>query len=679
MKKYLVAFLVCMIMLLNTFGVCAYEYTPYIGAQVVSATLFEVTYESVTVDGDVETVTEVSSLADATRVSASCMVKPGLTFESEVKVMMIIAGYKEDCLVDYSISKTPVYIRTLEDDAQKVSASLDIGTNDFDDIEVFIWDDMDNARPLLNYANAIDAEDGLDAVIIGGELVELDEETKTGTVTVNAGYVEWPDIMVVNKDLASKVSVDVKGTFPLSKPVHSFVSANTEVEGESKEAIATITAGNDVYTITVTQETPQITDVLFREFKDMSTGEPTYYTDSQVKIQYDVQNPVWTDELPGPHKEIIGGSADNYTRYNTGLSAIEYASAAYSSTPKTNSGMKMILMDINPELLGAQSITVPFASGVSNSTYPEDCYTFTIDRSARIYVQHTAKQLDSSWTLAESRFQKDAAMKKVMYYELRSSATSNSLTYAVGNSVYYKDYYVEPGEKCTITLPGDKALPKIFVKYKDTNFVSNATYTLADATSATAAGTIEVVKPAFVDSSLETGKYKFFAHGNTSSTASIYGTGNLLYCTSTFLDDTSTRSGYGLMVVPDELVGGTAIITPFTASTMQEISFDISTSARVYLFTTISSSGRLTKFLEALGEGWENTSFTHDDAYLDDKNIAIAYRSGDSAINETILNTRSFYKDFLVQPDDSMKVTLPLSTYGLEGQKMVVIIKPLAE
>lgn len=679
MKKYLVAFLVCMIMLLNTLGVCAYEYTPYIGAQAVSATLFEVTYESVTVDGDVETVTEVSSLADATRVSASCMVKPGLTFESEVKVMMIIAGYKEDCLVDYSISKTPVYIRTLEDDAQKVSASLDIGTNNFDDIEVFIWDDMDNARPLLNYANAIEAEDGLDAVIIGGELVELDEETKTGTVTVNAGYVEWPDIMVVNKDLASKVSVDVKGTFPLSKPVHSLVNANTEVEGESKEAIATITAGDEVYTITVTQETPQITDVLFREFKDMSTGEATYYTDEQVKIQYDIQNPVWTDELPGPHKEIIGGTADNFARYNTGLSAIEYASAAYSNNPKTNSGLKMILMDINPELLGAQSITVPFASGITNSTYPEDCYTFTIDRSARIYVQNAAKVLDSSWTLAESRFQKDAGMKKVMYYELRSSATSNSITYAVGNSVYYKDYYVEPGEKCTITLPGDKALPKIFIKYKDTNFVSNATYTLADATTATAANTIEVVKPAFVDSTLGTGKYKFYLHGSTTSTANIYGTGNLMYCTSTFLDDTSTRSGYGLAVVPDELVGGTAIITPFTASTMQEISFDISTSARVYVFTTTSSAGRLAKLLEALGEGWENTSFTHDDAYLNEKDIAIAYRSGDSAINETILNSRSFYKDFLVQPDDSMRVTLTLSAYGLEGQKMVVIIKPLAE
>ena len=97
------------------------------------------------------------------------------------------------------------------------------------------------------------------------------------------------------------------------------------------------------------------------------------------------------------------------------------------------------------------------------------------------------------------------------------------------------------------------------------------------------------------------------------------------------------------------------------------------------MFTTTSSAGRLAKLLEALGEGWENTSFTHDDAYLNEKDIAIAYRSGDSAINETILNSRSFYKDFLVQPDDSMRVTLTLSAYGLEGQKMVVIIKPLEE
>ena len=56
-----------------------------------------------------------------------------------------------------------------------------------------------------------------------------------------------------------------------------------------------------------------------------------------------------------------------------------------------------------------------------------------------------------------------------------------------------------------------------------------------------------------------------------------------------------------------------------------------------------------------------------------------AERNFGKILNENMKNSRSFYKDFIVQPDDSMTVTLTLSTYGLEGQKMVVIIKPLEE
>ncbi len=676
MKKYLITGLVCIIMVLNTFGVCAYEYTPYIGDGVISATLFDVVYENVTVSEGVENVTEAEGVADADRVSASCMVKPGMKFESQVKVMMIIAGYNDGCLIDYSVSKNPVILSSAADSAKKVSASLDFGANNFDDIEIFIWDDVDNARPLLNYGNAIDAENGLEAVIVGGELAEIDEDTKTGTVTVNAGFVEWPDVVVLNEDSASKVKIDVKGTFPLSKPSHVLLNSNTQVGGISEEGIVTVTVGDEVYTITVTQEIPQITDVAFRVFvSDMGTTEATYYADDQLKIQYDVQNPVWTDSLPGPHKEIVGksadGTVDNVTKYAEGVSSLENISYAYPPT-----SMKMFFFDIAPELIGSQYFAPPFTSGVTNSDYV-DSYTFTIDRSARIYMNHSGKALDSSWTPAVSRFQKDAKMEKCMYYEFRQSTTSNSLQFSTGNAVYYKDYYVNPGETCTITLPSDKLQPKIFVKYADTEYITNVKYTYDDVVTIT--DTVEVCSPVFVDDTLTTGKYKPYNNGNTNKSEAVYGTGNLMYCTSTFLDDTSTRRVYGLAVVPEELVGGRAILTPFNAGGLSNVEFDISTSSRVYIFTTTSSAGRLAKLLEILGEGWVNTSFTHEDTDLNDKDIAIAYRSSDSAINENIKNERSFYKEFYVQPDDKAHISIPLSTYGLEGQKAVIIIKPLSE
>jgi len=211
----------------------------------------------------------------------------------------------------------------------------------------------------------------------------------------------------------------------------------------------------------------------------------------------------------------------------------------------------------------------------------------------------------------------------------------------------------------------------------DTEYITNVKYTYDDVVTTT--DTVEVCSPVFVDDTLTTGKYKPYNNGNTNKSEAVYGTGNLMYCTSTFLDDTSTRRVYGLAVVPEELVGGRAILTPFDAGGLSNVEFDIITSSRVYIFTTTSSAGRLAKLLETLGEGWVNTSFTHEDTDLNDKDIAIAYRSSDSAINENIKNERSFYKEFYVQPDDKAHISIPLSTYGLEGQKAVIIIKPLSE
>ena len=676
MKKYLIAFFVCMVMLINTLGICAYEYTPYIGGGVINATLFDVSYEKVEIVEEEEAVTSVSTFDEATRITASCMVKPGAKFETTTKVMMIIAGYNDDCLVDYSISENPVVLNDAADSAKKVFASLDKGSNTFDNVEIFIWDDFDNATPLLNYGNLTDTGNGLEAVIIGGELAVIDPEIKTGSVKVNAGFVEWPDVIVLNDDIASDVKVDVKGAFPLSKPEHCIINSNEKVGGVSEEAVATITVGDEVYKVTVTQEIPQITDVAFRTFvSDMGTAEATYYTNEQLKIQYDVQNPVWTDALPGPHKEIVGksddGTTDNIKKYAEGVSSLKNISYAYPP-----SSMKMFFFDIAPELLGSQYFAPPFTSGVSNSDYV-DSYTFTIDRSARIYMNHSGKALDSSWRPAINIFQKDTKMQNCMYYEFRQSTSSNSLQFSTGNAVYYKDYYVKPGETCTITLPADKIQPKIFVKYADTEYVTNVKYTESDVVKIT--DTVDVCSPVFVDPDAATAKYKAYSNGNTNKSNAIYGTGNFMYCTSTFLDDSSTRRVYGLGVVPKELVGGKAILTPFNAGNLSNVEFDISTSSRVYIFTTISNTSRLETFAEALGDGWTNTSFTHDDAELNDKDIAVAYRSSDSAINENMKNSRSFCKDYIVQPDDSAHISIPLSSYGLEGQKIVIIIKPLEE
>lgn len=680
MKKMLAALALCITMAFEIPAALAYEYTPYVGDGYIKSAPVTVKLEKTVTEGEEAVTADASGVADATEITASCRVKPGSDFysagDAELQVCLVLAAYKGSCLVAYALSDTAAF-SSISDPAKELTVTLDKRALDADGVKVYLWDSIDNARPLLNMGEAGSNSTKIDGIIIGGAPVALDEETKTGSVEVNAGYVNWPEVIVLTEDLTTDVSVDVYGAFPLSRPVHTLLNANTEVQGESGTAAAVVKVGADVYHISVTQAVPQITDVRFRVYAaNMATAEPAYYSDAEVKVQYDVQNPVWTDALPGPHKEIVGktedGSVDNIGKYYDGVKSLENLSAAYSNRAASND-LTMFFFDIAPELLGSQYIAIPWPS-VSNADIVEDCYTFTIDRSARIYMNNPSLAADPSWTRASSRFQNSASnVYYTMYYEFRQSGSSSSIQYATGYQVYYKDFDVKPGTTCTISLPAGAAAPKVFIKYADTNFVTNASYT-KDGT-AVATSTTYVSKPVFADPEATTDKYKFFTHGNKTATSEVYGTGNLMYCTSTFLDDGSTnRRQYGLVAVPDELAGGVALLTPFQMTDVTHIDFDLSASARVYMFTT---STRHESLQAAMGDAWTNTAFVYEEPGLAGKDLALAYRSGDSSINETIKNQSSFYRDYIVQPGEGGHVTLELPTDLLGGNRCVFIIQPL--
>lgn len=672
MKKMLAALILCIAMVFEIPYAFAYEYTPYVGDGVVRSTPVSV---KMTDSGGEET----SDISDASKITASCKVKPGTEFDdTEVKVSIIIVAYKGKCMADYSVSGS-VTFSSSSDSAKTIFTELDVSAVTADGIKVYLWDSIDNARPLLNMGEAGADNTNIDGIIVGEDMVDIDYAAKTGSIEVNAGYVNWPEIIVLTDDVLTDVRVDLYGSFPLSRPVHTLQNSNTEVQGISDTAAAVVKVGDDVYNISITQAVPQITDVQFRVYTaNMATVEPKYYSDSQLKVQYDVQNPVWTDELPGPHKEIVGKAADesvdNIRKYYEGVKLLENYSAAYSDKD-VSSDVHMFFTDIAPELLGSQYMAIPWVSA-SNADIVDNCYTFTIDRSARIYMHNPSLSSDPTWTRASNRFQNSTANAYyTIYYEFRQSGTGSSIQYSTGNQVYYKDYYVKPGTTCTISLPSGNAAPKIFTKYEDTNFVTNVSYTKDDTTVST--GTAYVTKPVYADPEATVNKYKFFSHGNKTASSDIYGTGNLMYCTSTFLDDGSTnRRQYGLVAVPDELVGGVALITPFQMTGVTQIDFDLSTSARVYMFTTS------TKYLSlpaALGDAWTNTAFEYDDPDFSGKNLALAYRNGDSTFNETITNQVSFYRDYIVQPGEGGHVKLDLPTDCLGGQRAIFIIKPLEE
>ena len=665
MKKVLIALMMCAILVMQIPCVFAYEYTPYVGDGVIASTPVVIEDEREVAEG----YEAVDNISDATRVVASCKVRTGSEYDgSEVDASLVVVGYKGKFLRDFAISSAT--FTSAEDGAKTLTTTLDIKDTEIDGIKVYIWDSVENAKPLLNKGVPGSDNNAVDGIIIGGEVVEIDANN-TGAVEVNAGYVEWPEVIVLANDTTADVKVDLKGTFPLSKPVHTILEANTGVMGTSETGVVTITVGDEVYTIEVTQKVPQFTNVLFRKYKaNMPTASEEFYTDKQLKIQYDIQNPVWTEEYPGPDMEDSTlKSQDYYKQINT----LENVSWAYSDTLGANSQNAMFFDNIVPELLGAHFFAIPWVS-TSNTATIDDCFKFTIERSGRVYMAYGdgSKLLDSSWKRAYTNmFASSDKSYGRMFYEMRINPTATTHTYQVayGNQIYYKDFYVAPGETLEVSLPAGKNVPKVFFKYMDTEFVTGASYTTGG--KKTDATLLYTAQPNYRDDNLLTDKYDLFVAPSSTTVPLFNGTGNILVATSTFTE--TDKKEFALMTVPDELVGATALRTPFAVSGDVKYEFGISQSARVYVFTNADNDDTETTsadVLASLGANWKNTTF--------EGNNPLAYRVDDNNLYEGITNNSSFYSDYIVQPDDNGKVTISLD--GLkDNTRVIIIVKPLEE
>lgn len=661
MKKILISLLLSVMLIMQIPCAFAYEYTPYVGDGVISVTPVKVIYEKEVSESSFE---EVDDITDATVVTASCNVKTGSEYDgSELKVSLVVVGYKGKFL--RSFNSESVTFTSADEGVKKLTTQLDIENKDIDGVKVYLWDSVENAKPVFNKGVPGSDDNTIDGIIVGGEAVEIDPDTKTGAVEVNAGYVEWPDVVVLTNDSSADVKVDLKGAFPLSKPLHTILESNVGVMGESETAVATITVGDEVYTVEVTQAVPQITNVKFRKYKaNMATTAEEYYTDKQLKIQYDVQNPVWTDAFPGPDVEDSTLRSQDY--YKT-INTLENVSWAYSDTLGIDSQNAMFFDNIAPELLGSQFFANSWVS-TSNTSTIDDAFKFTIDRSARVYMAYRdgTSLLDSSWKrVYNNMYPSNNAMYGRMFYEMRINPTATTHTYQVayGNMVFAKDFYVKPGETLDISLPAGKNVPRIFLKYFDTEFVTNASYT-ADGSKKTAA-TYYLAQPNLRDEELMTDRYQLYTSNSSTTVPLFKGTGNILNATSTFFE--TDKRQFALVTVPDELVGATTFRTPYTLSGTVKYEFDISQSARVYVFTNAGNETGNTDvdtIKASLGDDWNNTDFEGD--------VAIGYRVDDNNVYVGITNESSFYRDYIVQPDDGGKVSITLD--NITGDTRVIVV-----
>lgn len=672
MKKTLVSLMLCVMLIMQIPCALAYEYTPYIGDTVICSTPVTVKFEKEVSDGEDSSFETVDKIEDATRITASCNVKPGTEYDgSDVEVSLIVVGYKGIFFKDFAVA--PATFTSSDNGVKSLSAQLDITDLDVDGVKVYLWDSVDNARPMLNKGVPGSNDNAIDGIIIGGVAVKIDPDNKTGAVVVNAGYVEWPDVVVLTNDSSADVKVDLKGAFPLSKPLHTMLDSNTGVMGTSETGVVTIKVGDETYIIYVTQETPQITEVQFRKYKaNMATSDVEYYKDTELKIQYDVQNPVWTDEFPGPDVEDSTKRSQDYYK---ATSTLENISWAYSDTRGNTSQNAMFFDNIAPELLGSQFFATPWVSASNTSTI-DGAFKFTIDRSARVYMAyHTGSSLldSSSWKRAyNNMFPSNNAMYYRMFYEMRIDPNKTTHTYQLSfyDQVYYKDYIVEPGKPLDISLPAGLRVPRIFVKYMDAEFVTKASYTV-DGTKETAEA-YYMAQPNYRDDSLVADKYELYTAPKKSTTVPnpttvplYFGSGNVIYATAPFYE--TEKREFALMTVPEELVGATTLRTPYTLSGTVKYEFDISQSARVYVFTNAGNETGNTDvdtIKASLGDDWNNTDFEGD--------VAIGYRVDNNNVYDGITNESSFYRDYIVQPDDGGKVSITLD--NITGDTRVIIV-----
>ncbi|MBQ2284185.1 MAG: hypothetical protein II244_00805, partial [Clostridia bacterium] len=206
-------------------------------------------------------------------------------------------------------------------------------------------------------------------------------------------------------------------------------------------------------------------------------------------------------------------------------------------------------------------------------------------------------------------------------------------------------------------------VPRIFLKYFDTEFVTNASYT-ADGSKKTAA-TYYLAQPNLRDEELMTDRYQLYTSNSSTTVPLFKGTGNILNATSTFFE--TDKRQFALVTVPDELVGATTFRTPYTLSGTVKYEFDISQSARVYVFTNAGNETGNTDvdtIKASLGDDWNNTDFEGD--------VAIGYRVDDNNVYVGITNESSFYRDYIVQPDDGGKVSITLD--NITGDTRVIVV-----
>ena len=548
-------------------------------------------------------------------------------------------------------------------------------------IRVFMWDDVDssiNARPLSNFG-VVSAEGGnIEQISVGGVLIEdFSPDVYEYDVTVNAGYISWPEVIAYTNNIATKVDATYEGTFPLSAPLRQKVDATEKVEGTSKTAVVTIMVGDKEYKINVTQEVPQITDVKLTYLNSNTNTEEVWpdVKNISVYMSTSIGEPKWTKELPGPNVESDKDMKnERKSEYYNFLKDYENSGAS----PMFAKGVFHYIYDIAPELLGAQQIIIE--KDKAKPTQKEgsvEYLEFTLERSARVYayVGSSAANLNekTGWTLYQNLiYPSDQTGVRGAVARYIGSST-DAYSHKLIRPAKYQDFVVKPGEKVTVTIPKGNEIGFTFIKYfENSNIVTNASYQY-DTKAVTTSESYLLYKPLLANKEL-TGtdlylKYKPSTGLYTSVTSDVVanGIGNVLFGVSPFAD----YAGYIPVSYDDRFDGAQTFRMRYDLKNLKNIKFNLTSSAKVYVVTNVTDNDVLEDIEDCL-DGW-NVMGDGEEGLIKFYNIVDGKELSFKPTEKT-----SFEKTYYVDYGETETVNLDFSGMKFPTKKIImVLVQPI--
>ena len=667
MKKYLSFLIVIFLLITNVLGAFAYNYAPYIGDGIIKATSVVFT------DADGKVVT---SLTPGQTITATVRVKAGSEFDnlmstvSDKTVTLIVASYSKGFIKEITTDKESIGNATV------LSTSITVPDEE-PGIRVFMWDEIYgsvNARP-LNKMGVVSAEaSAIEQISVGGVLVEdFSPDVYEYDVTVNAGYISWPEVIAYTSNAATKVDATYEGNFPLSAPIRQKVDATEKVEGTSKTAVVTIMVGDKEYKINVTQEIPQITDIKLTYQKSGTKVDEVWpdVRNINVYMSTSIGEPKWTKELPGPNVESAKDMKDERkSEYYNFLKDYENSGAS----PMFAKGVFHYIYDMAPELLGAHQIIVE-KDKAKPAESSDDYLEFTIERSARVYayVGKDAANLDKGWKLYQNLIYPSAqeGVRGALARYIGSS--DNAYSHYLITPAKYQDFVVKPGEKVTVTIPKGKEIGFTFIKYfESSNIVANASYQY-DTKAVTTSESYLLYKPLLANKEL-TGtdlylKYKPSTGLEKPVTTDVVanGTGNVLFGVSPFAD----YAGYIPVSYDDRFDGAQTFRMRYDLKNLKNIKFNLTAPAKVYILTNIT----LEKDFENLKcclDGW-NVMGDGEEGLIKFYNIVDGKELSFKPTEKT-----SFEKTYYVDYGETETVNLDFSGMAFPTKKIImVLVQPI--